>query len=175
MLRYFRLITAILFLGVFPAHGQGVLPNSFAGWNASGKGGLSPAQTNTPENHVAATVAKEYDFVSGERISYARGADTLDVTAYSMKDPSGAYGEYSFLRSLDMPRADLAEHSSMSNDRALVLVGNVVLDIHGTNLPKLEPQLKSLVAEVAKLAQTGPLPWIGGRLPADNMVLRSDH
>jgi hypothetical protein len=63
----------------------------------------------------------------------------------------------------------------MSNERALALVGNVVLDIRGTTLPKLDAQLKSLVGEVAKRAQTGPLPWIGGRLPTDDMVLRSDH
>ena len=57
--------------------------------------------------------------------------DALDVTLYKMKDPSGAYGEYSFLRTPDMPRADLAEHSSMSRDRALALVGNFVLDVAG--------------------------------------------
>ena len=175
MLRYLQLITAILFLGVFPAHGQGVLPGSFSGWNAGGKSSFSPSQNGTADNHVASAVAREYDFVSGEHRSYTHGADTLDVTAYSMKDPSGAYGEYSFLRAPDMPRADLAEHSSMSNERALVLVGSIVLDIRGTNLPKLDAQLKSLVGEVAKRAQTGPLPWIGGRLPTDNMVLRSDH
>lgn len=197
MRRYFQKIIAGLFVGgllfppVFPAlaqnaahnsaqnstqkNPQSVLPGSFANWNAASKSSFSPAQDNVPENHVAAAVAKEYDFVSGERSSYTRGADTLDVTAYSMKDPSGAYGEYSFLRAQDMPRADLAEHSSMSNERALALVGNVVLDIRGTNLPKFNAQLKSLVGEVAKHAQTGPLPWIGGRLPTDNMLLRSDH
>src|SRR5580704_9337107 len=128
MLRYFRLIAAILVLSVFPAHGQNgksVLPGSFAGCNAGGKSSFSPAQDNSAENHVASAVAKEYDFVFGERSSYTRGADTLDVTAYSMKDPSGAYGEYSFLRAPDMPKADLAEHSSMSSERALALVGNV--------------------------------------------------
>jgi hypothetical protein len=178
MLRYLQLVTVILFLGAFPAHGQNGqsgLPGSFAGWNAGGKSSVYPGQNGTADNHVASDVAKEYDFVSGERISYTRGADTLDVTAYTMKDPSGAYGEYSFLRAPDMPKAELAEHSSMSDKRALVLVGNVVLDIRGTNLPKLDAQLKSLVGEVAKRAQTGPLPWIGGRLPTDDMVLRSDH
>ncbi len=147
-----------------------------AGWNAGGKSNFSPgAKRHVSDNRVASDVAKEYDFVSGEHISYTRDGNTLDVTAYLMKDPSGAYGEYSFLRAPDMPKADLAEHSSMSNERALVLVGNVVLDIRGTNLSKLDAQLKSLVGEVAKRAQTGPLPWIGGRLPTDNMVLRSDH
>jgi len=100
MLRYLQLITAILFLGVFPAHcqnGQSVLPGSFAGWTAGGKSSFSPAQNATPDNHVASAVAKEYDFVSGEHSSYSHGTDTLDVTAYTMKDPSGAYGEYSFL------------------------------------------------------------------------------
>src|ERR1700722_16356035 len=98
------LIAAILasglFLGAFAttAQTQGVLPSSFAGWNANGKSGFSPEQNSSGDGRVAAEVAKEYDFVSGEHSSYTRGSDTLDVTAYEMKDPSGAYGEYSYLR-----------------------------------------------------------------------------
>ena len=39
-------------------------------------------------------------------VTYARGADeTLKLSLYKMKDPSGAYGEYSYLRAPDMPRA----------------------------------------------------------------------
>jgi hypothetical protein len=163
------IVAALMFFGAFSASAQSILPNSFAGWSAGGK------HAYAPENGVAASIAQEYDFVSGEHTAYTRGGETLDVTLYHMKDPSGAYGEYSYLRASDMPAADLAEHSSMSTGRALSLVGNLVIDVRGSNLPKLKPALKVFVAAISKSAQTGPLPWIGGHLPADHMVQRSDH
>jgi hypothetical protein len=169
MPRHILIVAALLLLGGFPACAQSILPNSFAGWSASGE------SSYTPPNGVAASVAEEYDFVSGEHAAYTLGGEQLEVTLYRMKDPSGAYGLYSYLRAGDMSRADLAEHSSMSTSRVLALVGNLVIDVRGTNLPKLTPALKSLVAAVLKSAQTGPLPWIGGRLPTDNMIQRSDH
>src|SRR5579872_7258762 len=173
MLRNILLVTMALFLSACSAVAQGFLPKSFGSWNGSGITAFSPSQGGG-DARVADAVAKEYDFVSGERGTYTHGTDMVSVTAYEMKDPSGAYGEYSFLRTSDMPRADLAEHSSMTGERALVLVGNVVLDIRGNGLPKLAA-LKTLVIEANKRAQAGPLPWIGGRLPPDDMLLRSDH
>ena len=172
MFRQILLIAAISFFWASPAPAQTILPGSFAGWSASSQGKFFPAAGG---NALAATIAKEYDFVSGEQAKYSRGGETLDAVVYTMTDPSGAYGEYSYLRTPDMPRADLAEHSSLSNGRALALVGNLVVDIRGQNLSMLKPDLKSLLAAIAKHSQTGPLPWIQEHLPADNMVLRSDH
>ena len=169
MPRHILAIAALIFCFVLPASAQSVLPTSFAQWAQSSHSAFAPPDP------TAAQVAREYDFVSGERATYTKGSDTLDVTLYKMKDPSGAYGQYSYLRTGDMPRADLAEHSSMSNLRALALLGNLVLDVRGNNLSKLEPALKPLVGNLSKSAQTGPLPWIGGRLPVDDMIQRSDH
>jgi uncharacterized protein DUF6599 len=167
------LIAAMFLLTALPTSAQGILPKGFAGWSESATGSFSPAASG--DGRIAEAVAKEYDFVSGEHATYTHGADSLDVTLYKMTDPSGAYGEYSFLRTPDMPRAELAEHSSMSPGRALVLAGNAVLDIRGANVSKLDGALKSLVTAVGKNVQQGPLPWIGSRLPADNMIQRSDH
>ncbi len=148
---------------------QNALPKSFADWTANTK------STFTPSDPTQLAIAKEYDFVSGERSTYTRNGQTLDVTVYHMKDPSGAYGEYSYLRQNDMARAELAEHSSMSGGRALALVGDLVVDVRGDKLTKDGPALKELVKAVSKSAHTGPLPWIGGRLPVENMLQRSDH
>ena len=164
------LAIAILTIGAsLSASAQSNLPNSIANWTRSSVGAFAAT------DQTAAQIAKEYDFVSGERATYTHTGETLDVTLYKMKDPSGAYGQYSYLRSNDMSRADLTEHSSMSNGRALVLTGNFVLDIRGDNLPKTGVALKALVDDVSKNALTGPLPWIGGRLPTDTMIQRSDH
>src|SRR6202142_2562006 len=174
MLRYFLILAAICALRTHPASAQEILPKSFAGWTATSSSSFSPAQ-GAVDGRVAEAVAKEYDFVSGEQATYTLGANTVNINLYKMKDPSGAYGEYSFLRTPDMPRADLAEHSSMSADRALVLLGNTVLEIRGKGLPKMDTALNSLTTTVGKKVQQGPLPWIGSRLPADNMIQRSDH
>ncbi len=173
MPRQFLAVAALTFFACLSASAQTVLPNSFGPWASPGVSRYTPGVT--PAGKTAGAVAKEYDFVSGEHGFYSRNGDMLDVTLYRMKDPSGAYGEYSYLRSSDMPRTDLTEHSSMSNGRALALVGNFVVDILGSNLPKLTPDLKTLVSIISKSAGTGPLPWIGGRLPTDDMIQRSDH
>lgn len=168
----FLSIAAGLLLASLPTRAQSVLPDSFAGWTAAGK---ADAVQTAPGNSTSSTVAKEYGFVSGERRTYARNGEMLQATVYRMADPSGGYGEYSYLRTADMPHAALAEHSAVSSDRAIALEGNLVLEVHGSNLPKIEPDLKTLADAVAKKAQMGPLPTIQDHLPTEGMVERSDH
>jgi len=91
-----------------------------------------------------------------------------------MKDPSGAYGLYSYLRTTDMPHADFTEHSSMSHEHALVLIGNVVVEVGGKDLPKNRAALKALVATVVPRAESGLLPTIGEHLPRRGFVDRTD-
>jgi uncharacterized protein DUF6599 len=169
------ILGAIVFVSALTTSAERILPDSFARWNASARNVFSPSQTTTTETRIPAEAAEEYGFAAGERDTYERGPARLEVTLYRMKDPSGAYGEYSFLRTQDMPHADLTEHSAMSRDHALVLDGNLVLDVRGSDLPKLESDLKALVAEVGHHAEDGPLPTIWQHLPTDRMVERSDH
>ena len=159
----------LAFFATLPAWGQSVLPSSFAGWSSNATQAFAPSET------AALAASKEYGFLSGARAVYTRGADTLNVTLYRMNDPSGAYGEYSYLRTEDMPRADLAEHSAISSHRALVLTGNLVLDVQGPDMPKLDSDLKSLVSAVASHAETGLLPTLAQHLPHENFVDRSDR
>ena len=99
----------------------------------------------------------------------------MQATALKMKDPSGAYGLYSFMISPDLVRADFAEHSSRSRSRDLILVGNLIIDVEGEDLTKLDPQIRSLVAAVQPHAQIGPLPDLWQHLPTKGFVERSDH
>jgi len=181
MHRYLILSIAVLPLVCFPVAAQGILPNSIAGWAASAKGGLAPLASHG-EDHAgstqtagAAAVLKEYGLLAGEQATYTSGSNTIEVTLYRMKDPSGAYGEYSYLRTSNMAQADLAEHSAMTRDHALVLLGNLVLDVRGRDLAKSKPELKALFTAVAPHAQTGLLPSLGEQLPAEGMIERSDH
>jgi len=172
MHRGFLFFTLAALFAALPTFAQSILPASFAGWNSNSKEPFAPGDA------TSLTIAKEYGFASGERIAYARGGGTLDVTLYHMNDPSGAYGEYSYLRTPDMAHADLAEHSSMSAARALVLVGNTVLDVRGRDLPKADQDLKSLVSAVSVVAprtQNGLLPTLNEHLPHTDFVDRSDR
>ena len=107
------ILSIILFLLVaaLPASAQGILPNSFAGWNATSRGSFDGSglpgindDTTVPAN-LSAAAAQEYGFTVGEQVTYVRGAgEALYVKVYRMRDPSGAYGEYSYLRAPDMSR-----------------------------------------------------------------------
>jgi len=170
------LITAAT--GTWAAAAQSILPASVAKWRQSGQSAFVPSATNAPQGTApdrALAVAKEYGFLSGEQATYVRGSDSLDVTVYRMKDPSGAYGEYSYLRTQDVPRANLAEHSAMSQDHALILDGNLVIDVRGRDLPTLEPELKSLIAAISPHAERGLLPTLQNNLPTKDFVDRTDH
>lgn len=147
---------------------QGFLPASFSGWNSEGP--AAPGQADVP-----AAVLNEYGLVSSEKRNYSQGSSSLTIQLFRMKDPSGAYGLYSFLRGSDTEKSDLTEHSSMSPERALALVGNVVLEATGKDLPRLKPDLKTLVAQLVPRAEQGPYPFLWQHLPVEGLEQRSDR
>ena len=161
------------FLAVMPAAAQSanesVLPSRFAGWTESSSAAF------TPPAGKAAAAAAEYGLASGTTATYKSRATTLNVTLYRMKDPSGAYGEYTYLRTPDMPAANITAYSAMSADHALVLVGNLVLDIRARDLKRAEASLKPLASAVSSHAEEGALPGIVSELPEKDLVSGSDH
>lgn len=158
---------------------QAILPDDFAGWTASAHATFSSSQAANFEDAPAAAATDEFGFEGAAQATYTRGADSLHVTAYRMKDPSGGFGEYLYLRTPRMKPARLGERSSAAHGRALVLVGNIVLDVTGANLPASPNQnddLKALVAAVRPRAETGLLPTVTGHLPArSKMIVGSEH
>lgn len=172
MRRLTWLPVAALTLFALPTFAQGILPRSLSGWAAQG----SPTNHGqAPMNNAQSSAFREYGYVSGEDQSYVHGSDRIDVTLYRFKDPSGAYGAYSFLRQPDMAKADLTQHSSISGDRALALTGDLVLDVHATRIAEHAQQLKSLVSSAARHAQDGLLPSLWEHLPQSDIVPRSDR
>ena len=141
-------------------------PASFAGWSQSG----------TPQTIAPASdsrwpglwpIFQEYGFVSGEVQQYSKDGKTLSVALYRMKDSSGAYGLYSFLRAPGMGRADITDHSCISDSRALILDGVTVVEITGPGLDflKIRPDFKSLVDALRPAAVDSPYPDLFKRLP----------
>jgi hypothetical protein len=176
------LVILVVLLAAIPASAQGILPSSFAGWTATNRGpfdgsGLPVINDDTTvPAPLSVAAAREYGFLSGEKATYARGSDeTLYVELFRMKDPSGAYGEYSYLRKPDMSRPGPTDHSAMSPAEAVALVGNLVLFIQGSELVKDAKDLSVLVTEVSAKAQQGPLPTLNEHLPAKGFIERSDR
>jgi hypothetical protein len=174
------LLIVFVLLAALPVSAQGILPNSFGGWSGSVKAGLNPPvvydgdHTGSMLAHQRAAARQEYGFLLGEEGTYSLGQDALQVTLYRMKDPSGAYGLYSYLRAPDMARPGPNEHSVMSRGEALVLLGNLVLDIHGSDVTRDADDLNALVSALSSKAQQGPLPTLTEHLPTKGFIDRSD-
>jgi hypothetical protein len=169
MRRLTGLSIAVLVLIVLPAHAQQTLPTQVSGWTQAS--GVAPV----PALPSGSPILAEYGWRSTESASYGDTSRGIGVVLFVMEDPSGAYGLYSYLRTPELARANLTDHASMSSERALVLAGNLVLDIHGQDLGKSAPQLRALVAAVEPKAHDGTLPMLGQFLPQKNMIDRTDR
>jgi hypothetical protein len=141
-------------------------PASFAGWTQSGAA-QSIGPSSDPRFPDLWPVFQEYGYASGTLQLYAKNGQTISVALYRMKDPSGAYGLYSYLRSPALSHAEITDHSSISAERALILDGTNVIEITGTglNLLKIGADFKSLVDALAAPPADGPYPDLVKRLP----------
>src|SRR5580704_5025222 len=99
-MRRIAILAVVLAFATIPAFAQEILPAQFADWNANARSPFNPI-TEAGQNAVPAQVAAEYGFYSGEQCGYVHNSETLNVQLYRMKDPSGAYGLYSYLRTPD--------------------------------------------------------------------------
>ena len=109
-----------------PAMAQTKLPSSFAGWNAAGPPTIVPP--GGIDNLVGqdAVPFREYIVKSVEQASFtqgAQGAQSASITLYHFRDPSSAYGAYTFLRDDSLSPVDVGAYASASKLRALIVVG----------------------------------------------------
>jgi hypothetical protein len=132
---------------------------------------FSPALAPLPPHQIL----DEYGVAIAEASSFKKGQDYFIAFVFQAKDASGAYGLYSFLRQPDMRRANFTDHSSASRTQALILAGNLVLDIAATDLGKVQPQIRSIVAAAGPHAVEGSLPTIPLYLPEKDRVDVSDR
>jgi hypothetical protein len=175
-------IMSVFFVASVAAAAQGVLPASFGGWTGAVQPGLAPAGVNSADGQAGVTAQQqssalaEYGFAGGESATYQKGTESLQVEAYRMKDPSGAYGLLTYLRPADMPhaKADLGKHSFLSESEALILAGNVVVEVRGKGLRAHEGDLKALLQQVSGHAEMGALPTLWEQLPAKEIVSGTD-
>ena len=130
--------------GSLPAAPKALLPESFAGWAATGaaKKITDAAQADSAN----AAVLKEYEFTDATLAKYKRSGETLSLLALSFHDASGAYGMYSFYRQNGWPKEQIGAGATSNNNRVLFWAGNIVVD---ANFSQIGPMSGSELRELA--------------------------
>jgi hypothetical protein len=158
-----------------PAAAQGVLPSSFAGWSSS-----EPSVVTAPAGldqilGSDAAVIREYSVKSLERRTYSLGAQTATTSLYHFRDPSSAYGAYTFLRDDSLTPVTLGSFGCASGERALIVIGDFLLDVVSKQTRPSDADLKILTDSLDKIADHASFPTIGEYLPEQGLVRRSEH
>jgi hypothetical protein len=179
MRRLLRICLGLLCIAVAArsAAAQTILPSSFAGWTASAPSTpILPAGID-PILGPDTAAFREYVLKSVEQRSYTQGTQAASATLYRLRDPSSAYGAYTFLRNDTLSAADLGSYASASHDRALIVVGEMLVDV---SVPAKQERpsdadLKQLAALLDKKADHTPYPIIGDHLPEKGRVRDSER
>jgi hypothetical protein len=179
MLRLLRVCLGILCLAIaaYPAAAQGILPPAFAGWSASAPSTITPPNAIDPLLGPDSTAFREYILKSAEQRPYAQGPQAATITLYRLRDPSSAYGAYTFLRNDSLSDASLGSYASASHDRALIVVGEMLLDVTvpSKQARPSDADLKQLADQLDKKADHTPYPFIGAHLPEKGKVRDSER
>ncbi len=179
MRRLLRICLGLLCLVVaaHPVAAQGILPSAFAGWTAPAPSTVIPPSGLDSLLGPDAPAFHEYIVKSVEQRSYTQGAQTASVTLYRLRDPSSAYGAYTFLLNDSLSAADLGSYASASHDRALIVVGEMLLDVSATGKQARpsDADLKQLADLLDKKADHTPYPFIGEHLPEKGRVRDSER
>jgi len=132
-----------------PAAPKALLPDSFAGWTATGP---EKALTSADQADGAnAAALNEYGFQGGSVETYERDGQTLTVHAYRFKDVSGSYGAYSFYRGTGWPKEAIGSGAASQRNRVLFWTGPVMVD---ATFSKISPESGSELRELAKQMPT---------------------
>ena len=158
-----------------------MLPGAFSDW-ATPISSILPCSTNSDSLNKAAgadaPVIQEFGFKCVESVPYGHNVtskDSLSVTLYQMADPTAAYGAFTYLRPGNMPISKIADYAALSPTRALIVVGNFLLDITGEKLNQSTEALSELIASLKPKSDPRPYPTISQHLPIEGEVPGSEH
>ncbi len=160
-----------------PAKAQGILPASFAGWTAAAAPTAIPAAGLDSLLGPDTQAFREYVVKSVEQRSYSQGPQSASITLYRLRDPSSAYGAFTFLQNESLSSIDLGSYASASHERALIVVGEMLLDITvpAKQARPSDADLKQLAELLDKKADHTPYPIIGEHLPEKGRVRNSER
>jgi hypothetical protein len=156
-----------------PLAAQTILPASVGTWASSGAETQVPAQQVEQLANDRANILREYGITSGERREYADGNDKATVTLYRMVDPSAAFGAFTFFREPDMALpgpVPSASYAAGKRGHALLVVGNLFMDVISAKREMSGPDLNTLAQSLAAQADRRPYPPIAGFLPKAGLI-----
>jgi len=142
-----------------------LFPSAWGGLNAAESSTIPAAQLErTFAEHA---VLRELGAQSAEQRTYRQDAHAVVVTALIFRDPTGAYGGFQLLSTPEMTPSNLAELGSISNQRALFAISNVLVQIEGAELNTRAGEIAPLLAALQPLAkkEAGPFPNLSQYLP----------
>ena len=138
-----------------------LLPTHFASWSQEM---LSDAPTRLDPN-----VERELGADSPQALSYSSGGKQILVAIQKYKDPSSAYAAYTLQLDPGMQPSDVRKLSAAGQDRVLMLIGNLVLDVErAKNISTAD--IASLATAVENGADRTPLPPIRAYLPEERLL-----
>jgi hypothetical protein len=151
-----------------------ILPQQFGGWQLSGaaKTSTDPA-TADPVN---AGALKEYGFTDFASATYTRDdGRKLTIKAARFGDTSGAYGAFTFYKSLPMLVEKIGDQAASLNDRILFYRGNILIDAVFQRLSAMSAAELRELADNLPLAggNTRNLPGLPAYLPTQSYVKNS--
>jgi hypothetical protein len=156
-----KMLRLLSFLGTAVLSVSGaILPQSFADYKRSA------AEPLTPDS---AALWAEYGLNAAEKASYAGAGQNFTITAYRMKDPTGAFAAFQWQRP---PEAQSALISATLPGGSLMVHDNYLLRFQGdaphpASLPELYRQLPQVTRS--------SLPPLYGYLPTRNRVANSER
>ncbi len=174
----FALALVLGSLWSLPLAAQGLLPSSLGTWASSGTATQVSAQQIEQLANDRANILREYGISSGERREYTSGSDKISVTLYRMIDPSAAFGAFTFLRDPDMALpgpVTAASYAAGKRGHALLVVGNLVMNVDSGNRPITNADLNALAQSVARQADRRPYPPIASFLPKAGLIPGSER
>ncbi|MGH9678317.1 MAG: DUF6599 family protein [Candidatus Acidiferrales bacterium] len=157
---------------------RAALPESFGGWTSAAPSTLSSPSILNQLLGANAPDFREYVVKSVEQRSYTEGPRTASITLYRMRDPSSAYGAFTYLRQDSMSIAkNLGAFAGLSPNRALIVVGEMLLDITvpAKQARPSDAYLELLADRLNKAADRTPYPYIGEHLPEAGRIPNTVH
>ncbi len=132
---------------MLPPVPKALLPESFAGWVATGA--VKKITDAAQVDPVNAAALKEYEFTDAVMAGYKRSGETLSVHALRFHDASGAYGAYSFYRQNGWPKEQIGTGATSDNNRVIFWVGDIVVDASFSRIgPMSGAELRELAGQL---------------------------
>lgn len=146
-MRFLLSSVLLLSLSCF-AQQDGLLPNSFSGWQ---KGPSKVLTSPDAADQVNATALREYAFHDGEEATYAREGRKIILRALRFTDGTGAFGAFSYYREPGMVTEKICDVAATAREHILFRCADILVDARWDRITAMTN------AELRALAQGLPV------------------